>query len=385
MSRRLLYVVSDLGFFVSHRIDLAHAARATGYEVGVACPPAPDMSALHDSGLEHLPLELERGSVSLLSAWRSFRSIWRIVSQFKPDATHLITSKLVILGGIATRLQRRQALAAITGLGFVFTHQTLKARLLRVAIVRGYRAALCHPNCHLVFQNETDLGTFKRLGIARDGQTTLIPGSGVDLEKIVPADLLEQGLPVVLMPSRMLRDKGVPEFVEVARRINTPKPRARFLLLGDPDPNNPSSLTSEELTEFVEKGWVEWHGHVADVGAVLAKAHLVLFPSWREGFPKTLIDAAAAGRAAVTNDVPGCRDAIIDGVTGLLCKPRDVDDMVRSVNALLEDPGRLAEMGAAARAHAETAFDVKHVAARHLSIYNALANQDGTLDASHNV
>jgi len=369
--RRLLFLTPDLPFFLSHRLPLARAARAAGYRVAVAAPPGPRTPELVAEGIEPLALRVTRGSLNPLSEMRTLWRMARVLREWRPDAVHLITSKSIVYGGALARVMRIPALAAMTGMGYVFTHDTPKVRLLRAGVVRLYRFALNHRRAHVLFQNGTDLAVARRYRLIARARHSIIPGSGTDLSRITPAPLPD-GPPVAMLPARMLRDKGVAEFVEAARTLRAEGMAARFVLLGDPDPQNPTSLTAGDLTAWSEEGVVEWRPFTADVGAALAECHLVVLPSYREGFPKTLIDAAAAGRAAIASDVPGCRDAIVPDETGRLFEARSAGSLCDCLREMLGDRDRLERMGAAARRHAEAHFDIRDVCRAHLALYDDL-------------
>lgn len=373
---RLLFVVSDCPFFVSHRLALAKAAVEAGFEVAIACPDSPAVARLRAEGLVHIPIALRRSNRRLPAEIRGFWSIFRTIRAFRPDAVHLITVKPIIYGGISARLLGVPALSAVTGLGHFFIHEGRAMRLLRRLLVLGYGLAMNHRRSHIIFQNGSDLEIFRRARLLSRARHSRIAGSGTDLDRIRPAPLPE-GPVVVVMPSRLLRDKGVLEFVQAAGLLRARGHDAVFRLLGDPDDNNPTSVSVAELEDWVARGLVEWHRHTADINGALARAHIVVLPSHREGFPKTLIDAAAAGRAAAASDVPGCRDAIVPGETGVLFAVRDPADMARVLDGLIRDRALQARMGAAARRHAEACFDVRDVCRKHLEVYRGLVALGG--------
>lgn len=372
--QRLIFVVSDVGFFLSHRRSLAVAAQKAGYRVGIAVPNHADTTPLEAMGLDIHRFRLDRRSKNPVTELRCLMSLFGVLRQARPDVVHLITAKPIFYGGVSARILRIPTLAALTGMGYIFTHDTLKTRILRQVVSGFYRAALNHRLAHALFQNRDDLGIATRAGFIRRATTSLIGGSGTDLTKITPAPLPE-GAPVVGLPARMLRDKGVVEFVEAARLLKAKGSPATFRLIGDPDPNNPTSLSRADLEQWVADGVVDWQPHTADINAALAQVHIVALPSYREGFPKTLIDAAAAGRAAVATDVPGCRDAIQEGVTGYLCQVRSAESLAAALEKLLSDRDAIARMGQAARAHAEAHFDIKQVEEAHLAIYADLVRR----------
>jgi glycosyltransferase involved in cell wall biosynthesis len=311
-----------------------------------------------------------RGS-TIFSEIATLIGMARAIRAFRPDIIHLVTSKPIIYGGVLARMLGIPAVSSISGLGHVFIGKGLKLALMRVLVVVGYRLSLSRRRSIAIFQNNSDLGLFRKLGIVREGGFCLIPGSGVDLSAIRPAPL-PAGPTVVALPARLLRDKGVVEFVEASRILRSEGADCAFRLIGDLDPGNPTSVTPQELARWEAEGVVEVYPYTRDVGAALACCHIVALPSYREGFPKTLIDAAAAGRACATTDVPGCRDAVIDGQTGVLFPARDSKAMAEALRPLIASRRRQAAMGAAARAHAEAHFAIGDVVNRNLAIYRQL-------------
>ncbi|MCA8985189.1 MAG: sugar transferase [Planctomycetaceae bacterium] len=378
---RLLFLISDGDFFLSHRLPLALEAARAGYEIGIACPPHADSDRYAELGFTYLPIRMLRMGTTPFSELRSLLSIASVIRGFRPDLVHQITSKPIIYGGIISRCLGIPTVSAISGLGYVFTNDTPRVRLLRKLAIAGYKLSINSRRNHVIFQNEDDLGLFRKHGIIGRVSHSLIPGSGTDLARITPQPLPE-GQTVLVLPARLLRDKGVVEFVEAARLLISKGIPATFRLLGDPDNSNPTSISREQLAAWVREGVVEWHGYTKEIGAALAQAHIVVLPSYREGFPKTLIDAAAAGRASAATDVPGCRDAIVQGETGLLFLPRNAADMARVLEPLILDRDRQAAMGLAARRHAERVFDIQAVCQKHLEIYDSLTHSPSDLPAN---
>lgn len=373
---RLLFVVNDPAFLLSHRREVALAARDAGYEVHVATPrlagPVAEIGAL---GLHHHPIPLARGGRNPLAELRALAALTALMRRLRPDIVHKVTIKPVIWGGIAARLARVPAsVSAISGLGYVFIAEGWRARALRRGLGPLYRLALGGANRRVIFQNAADRETFTRLGVALEGKAELIRGSGVDLDLFHPVPE-PAGAPLVLMPARLLLDKGAAEFVEAARRLRAAGSDARFVLAGDPNSQNPASVPAATLVEWRAEGVVEFPGHQGDIAALMQAAHLVVLPSYREGLPKALIEAAACGRAVVTTDVPGCRDAIRPGETGLLVPPRDGPALAEAIAALLADPARRRAMGTAGRALAEETFCIRGVVAEHLRIYDELTGR----------
>lgn len=376
MKHRLLFVVNVDWFFVSHRLPIALEAMRQGYEVHIAASLTDHRLALESSGMVVHPLALDRSSTGLLSQLRLMLQMHKLFKTIQPDVVHLVTIKPVLLGGLAARMSGVPGVvAAISGLGFVFVALGVKATLRRVAVSWLYRLALGHHNLKAIFQNQDDCATLTRLAHLPMSKVTLIRGSGVDLSRY-PCTPLPQGVPVVMLAARLLVDKGVREFVVAARKTKerlaetTP---VRFVLVGTTDPGNPASLEQDEIARWVDEGVVEWWGHRTDMPQVLSAAHIVVLPSYREGLPKVLIEAAATGRAVVTTDVPGCRDAIDPGVTGVLVPAQNAVALANAIEGFLLDPLRCAAMGQAGRVLAESAFDQRQVVARHMDIYSQLA------------
>jgi glycosyltransferase involved in cell wall biosynthesis len=370
---RLLIVVNDPAFFLSHRRPVALGARDAGYEVHVASPHAQDpVAEIRALGFGHHPIPLDRGGRNPISEIRSLAALIRLMRRLRPDIVHKVTIKPVIWGGIAARIARVPAsVSAISGLGYAFVADGWRARALRRGLGPLYRLALGGPNRRVIFQNASDRETLARLGVSLDGRAELIRGSGVELDLFTPAPEAG-GPPLVLMPSRILIDKGAAEFVEAARLLRGRDIGARFVLAGDADPRNPASVPPATLARWRVEGVVEFPGHCRDIAGLMRAAHLVVLPSYREGLPKALIEAAACGRAVVTTDTPGCRDAIVPGETGLLVPVRDAPALAEGIAALLANPDRRRAMGAAGRSLAEDAFCVRAVVAEHLRVYDEL-------------
>lgn len=367
-----MFVVNVDWFFLSHRLPIALEALRLGYQVHIATGLTDKLDELQRHGLVVHPLALDRSSVGLGNAWRTMVELWRVFRDVRPDVVHLVTIKPVLLGGLVARLAGVPAVvAAISGLGFVFMARGVKAAVRRWLVGRLYRVALGHCNLKVVFQNPDDRSILSKLVHLPDGKVKMIRGSGVDLTQYGYTPL-PVGTPVVVLAARLLADKGVREFVQAAWLLKQQGVSARFCLVGAVDPDNPASLTDADLTRWATEGAVELWGQRSDMPVVLHAAHLVVLPSYREGVPKVLLEAAACGRAVVTTDVPGCRDAIDPGVTGVLVPARNAQALADALKGLINDPARCQAMGNAGRALSERAFDVRQVVATHLRIYQEL-------------
>ncbi|MFV3014230.1 glycosyltransferase family 4 protein [Pseudomonas sp. KHB2.9] len=372
MSRVLLFIVNDPGFFLSHRLPVAKGAREAGYDVHVACMPGPAVEAIIKEGFEFHALPLSRSGRNPVEEFGLIFSIWKLLWRLKPEVLHLVTIKPVLYGGIAARLAPvKGVVMAISGLGFVFLSTGLKAALTRCVVSTFYRIALGKRNLRAIFQNPDDRDLLLDIGGLQPSKAVMIRGSGVDLSSYAALPEPEE-VPVVCLAARLLLDKGVVEFVEAAKFLKQRGVVARFQLIGDIDPGNPATVTSAQLEQWRKEGLLELFGYRNDIAALFAQANIVALPSYREGLPKVLVEAAACGRAVVTTDVPGCRDAIDPGVTGLLVPVRDAQALADSLELLIKDPVLRKKMGKAGRELANQAFAIEQIVEQHMDVYRQL-------------
>ncbi len=374
MIPKLLFVVNVDWFFLSHRLPIALEAQRQGYQVHIATFLTDKLDEIQGHGFVVHPLiAMDRNSTSLGKALRTMIDLWKIFRAVRPNVVHLVTTKPVLLGGLVARLSGvPSVVVAVAGLGLIFTDRGVKAVILRFVVGGLYRVVLGHRNLKVVFQNSHDRATLSNLTYLPASKVVMIRGSGVDLLQYDHSPL-PQGIPVILFAARLLSDKGVGEFVQAAKIFKQRGVSARFCLVGKVDPFNPNSLTESELALWANEGVVELWGHRLDMPQVLAAANIVTLPSYYgEGLPKVLLEAAACGRAVVTTDHPGCRDAIEPGVSGILVPIRDATALANSLEVLINDPERCLTMGNEGRYLAERAFDVRQVAAAHLRIYEEL-------------
>ena len=373
-ARRLLFVVNNPDFFLSHRLGLAQAAQAAGYDVHLATMPGASVASIQAMGITHHALPMTRSGANPIQEWRTLTALVRLFRQIAPDVVHLVTIKPVLYGGIAARLARvRGMVAAISGLGFVFVRPGAKAALLRRVVGVLYRLALGHPNSRVIFQNAADRDVLRGLNAVRAEQVVMIRGAGVDLDLF--QDVPEPAAPpvVVTMAARLLRDKGVCEMVQAARILKEQGLAVRVQLAGAPDEGNPASVRHADVQAWQQEGTVTCLGERKDIARLYADSHIVALPSYREGLPKALLEAAAAGRAVITTDVPGCRDAIDPDRTGLLVPVRDAQALADAIARLAQDEALRRQMGRAGRVLAQDAFDVRDVQRTHVAIYDALS------------
>jgi glycosyltransferase involved in cell wall biosynthesis len=319
-----------------------------------------------------LPLKIRRGSRSLVDSGATILDIARTYRRERPDLVHHVNLKMCLLGTVAALLAGvPRVVNALTGMGYLFTADTLDARVLRAIVVRLLRRLMVRDTAHLIVQNRDDLRMVLDHRLSAADRAVLIPGSGVDLRRFTPRTE-PTGIPVVTFVGRMLRDKGVRELVEAARILKHRGRAVRFVLVGPTDPENPRSLTERELTDWCAAGLVEWWGYRSDIEAVWAESTIAALPSYREGLPKSLLEAAACGLPIVATDVPGCRDLIGHRSNGLLVPPRDAVALADAVDELLRDPALRQRLGSKARIRAEQEFSEEIVAEQTLRLYERL-------------
>ncbi|OYV40588.1 MAG: hypothetical protein B7Z81_01935 [Acidocella sp. 20-61-6] len=294
----------------------------------------------------------------------------RVYRRLRPDILHHIALKPIVIGGLAARLAGiRRIVNAPVGLGFVFSSDRALAKLLRPMVSLGLRVTLTPPGAKAIFENPDDLAVLSAAGMVRADDAVLIRGAGVNTEEFYAAPEPAGAVRVILI-ARMIREKGIADFCDAARRL---KGAAEFVLVGAPDPGNPNTVTEAELRAWEAEGIVTWLGARRDIAALLRGAHIAVQPStYREGLPKSALEAMASGRPLVATDIPGCREAVVDGETGFLVPPRDPAALAAAIAKLIAEPGLRAAFGKAARRRAEQEFAEPIICAQTLRVYDAL-------------
>lgn len=367
--KRLLFLVTEDWYFCSHRLALAQAAIQAGYDVTVVTRVRMHGDEIKRAGLRLIELDIARSSLNPFGDARLLARLLAIYRRERPSIVHHVAMKPVLYGSLAARLSGRpHVVNALAGMGWLFTANSTTARALGPAIRWSLRRALGSGTA--LVQNPDDARLVEQLGVPAV-HIRRIPGSGVDLARFVPPATEPGGDLVVLLHARLLRDKGVGEFVEAARALRSAGIAARFVLAGEPDPSNPSSFTPEQVARWVAEGVVEHRGWMTDIPSLLQRSHIVCLPSYREGLPKSLVEAAAAGRPIVTTDVPGCREVVVDGLNGLLVPPREWKPLAAALRRLLENAGLRREMGIRGRARAEERFGLDAIIGQTLAAYES--------------
>ncbi len=367
-------------YLFNFRLSLAKALQAQGHDVLLISPPGEYGARLQALGFRWEALPMDRKSLNPLQELRLLAYLCRLYRREQPALAHHFTIKCVVYGSIAALVARVPArVNAVAGMGYVFTNQALKARLLR-PVVRGLmRLVLNGRGARLILQNNDDMAAFAKAGLARPELTRLVMGSGVDLARFTPRVPSAQASPDVqptrvVLAARLLWDKGIAEYAEAARQLKAKGLPIRFLLAGAPDPGNPAAIAQATLDGWQAEGLIELLGQVSDMAALFAAVDMVVLPSYREGLPKSLIEAAACALPLVTTDVPGCREVVTHEVDGLLVPVKDAKALASAIERLHLDPAWARELGLAARARALREFDEKIVIGKTLAVYRELLN-----------
>ena len=361
-------------YLYNFRRSLALSLHRAGHELLLLSPPGPYGEKLQALGLRWEALPMERRSLNPLRELSLLRHLVRLLRRERPALVHGFTIKCAVYGSLAARLAGVPArVNAVAGMGYVFTSNDAKARALQ-PVVRGLlRLALDGEGARLILQNADDVALFERAGLVDPARIRLVRGSGVDCSRFVKRSGERSGGPLrVLVAARLLWDKGLEEYVTAARELLAEGRRIEFLLAGTPDPGNPAAVPEDTVRSWVEEGVVNWLGHVDDMPTLLGAVDVVALPSYREGLPKTLIEAAACAQPLITTDVPGCREVVTDGVDGLLVPVRDAKALAQAIRRLDDDPAFARRIGEKAWAKAHTEFDERIVISRTVDVYREL-------------
>ncbi|MGE3529955.1 MAG: glycosyltransferase family 4 protein [Methyloceanibacter sp.] len=371
MARRILYVVTEDWYFLSHRLPMARAAQKAGYEVHVATRLKDGRAAIEKEGFVPHALSWSRGSLSARDSLSSILALRRLIKELRPAILHNVALKPVLLGTAASLGMSATAVVnSLTGLGSLFIGEAKVKNSTKAAVRYALSRLLRRKRSRTIVQNPDDRAFVLALG-APPGSVVLIPGSGVDTEHFTP--LPEPPPPVTAAyVGRMLADKGVVTLVEAFSLLGERGERLKLLLAGDCDPENPGSLAPEQLREFASLYGIEWLGHVADIRQVWARAHFAVLASRREGLPKSLLEAAACGRAMVATDAPGCREIAIEGETALTVKVGDANALAAAMAKLAGDPDLRQKFGANARRLVEEKFSADAIGRDTVALYAQL-------------
>jgi glycosyltransferase involved in cell wall biosynthesis len=376
-AKTILFANTDW-YLYNFRRSLALAAQAAGYEVLLISPTGEYGPRLRELGLRWEPLSgMDRRSLNPLRELRLLIELIALFRRERPALVHNFTIKCAVYGSLAAMASGIPArINAVAGLGYVFASNAPRARLLR-PLVRGLmRFALRGKRARLILQNHDDAAMFTSHGLIEPAHLRVILGSGVDCSRFVPRNRPANDPPSVLLAARLLWEKGLAEYVQASRSLRARGRTVRFLLAGASDAGNPAAVPEATVRGWVEEGLVEWIGHVDDMPALFASVDIVVLPSYyREGVPKSLIEAGACATPLISTDMPGCRDAVADGVNGLIVPPRDAEALCAAIERLLDAPELARQFGLAARVRALAEFDDRIVIRRTLETWDEVLDE----------
>lgn len=370
---RYLIVLNDIGFLYSHFWTLATSIQQAGWEVVVASRCAASPQRAIDAGMQFIPLKLRVGIGGPLAEINSIWALREAINICNPRVAHFVSIKNVLIGGLLARKRKNMLLlGAITGLGSLFVENKLLYCALRPIVMLGLKRVFCYSNSVMALENTDDRKFFIQAGVVSANKCIVIPGAGLRSNAIVPVQR-KNDVPIVLCVSRMIRNKGILQLIEAARTLSQEGIRFELLLAGDIDKGNPTSLTREELQLVEASGVVKWLGRRVDVPELMKTADIFCLPTYyREGLPRALVEASAAGCAIVTTDVPGCREVVVHGMNGLLVPPRDATSLADTLGFLLRNPVIVKKMGVESRRRFEQKFTTTSVLEAFNRCYGAL-------------
>ena len=372
--KKILFVINDAAFFISHRLPIAQQLVEDGYEVHLATS-GEALPIYDEMGLNFHKLGVSRRGTSPLSELWLIWQLFKLFASLKPDLVHLVTIKPYLYGGIAAKMAKVPAVvSAVSGLGFVLMATGFKTKFLRAVLYPLYKFAFSHKNQLVIFQNSDDANFLVNWEVINSSKVHLIRGSGVDLD-VYRYSPEPKGKVIVTFVARLLVDKGIREFIDASQILHSKGKEVSFWIAGDLDEGNPESITKAELTSWKKLPNVNVIGFQNNIADLYSKSNIACLPSYREGLPKSLVEAAACGRAVVTTDVPGCRDAIVSDKTGLLVPINNAKLLADAIEYLIENPDVRKRMGAAGRVLAEKEFAIEKIVAEHIKIYRKLQDK----------
>jgi glycosyltransferase involved in cell wall biosynthesis len=374
---RVLLFANTEWYLYNFRRSLALRLRDSGHDVILLSPPGPYGEKLREMGFRWIPAPMVRQSLNPVREMLLVRWLRDLFEREQLDLVHSFTIKCAVYGSLAARMADVPArINAVAGMGYVFTSEAAKARILRPVVGALLRLALDGAGARLILQNPDDVALFQKSGLVRPERIRLIPGSGVDCNRFAPESDQPQLKGAdrfrVLLPARLLWDKGIAEYVDAARQLRSEGRAVDFLLAGDPDPGNPAAVSEQMVRSWVSEGLIDWLGHVKDMPALFRSVDAVTLPSYREGLPKGLIEAAASGLPLITTDAPGCREVVTHERDGLLVPVKDWQNLAQAIARLQDDPMLRRRLGSAARAKALRLFDEETIIDRTLDVYREL-------------
>ena len=372
MKNKIIFLVNVDSFFVSHRLPIAKQLLLDGYDVHIATQFTRYKKKLLKMGFNTHEINFNKNSVNLLKAILPIFQIFFLIRKIKPTIIHLISLKPIIFGGFVALISPINSMViSITGLGSMFLKKGIFYKIRENTFNLFFRIIFLFPNLKVILQNRSDLNYLINKAKLKKNKTEIIRGSGVDLKSLKFSKIPKQE-PTIVMASRIIADKGIFEYIKSIQYLKKNNFKGKFYLVGDIDYKNPSAIKKSTINYWHKKKIITYVKHQKKISTFLKKSTIVVLPSYREGFPKILMEAAACGRPVVTTNVPGCKDAIIKNITGVLVPPKNHILLAKAIKNLCDNRKKLELIGKAARKHALKNFDINNVVSQHLYIYKSL-------------
>tara|TARA_Y100000389_G_C17455560_1_gene517914 strand:- start:849 stop:1976 length:1128 start_codon:yes stop_codon:yes gene_type:complete len=375
MKKKIFFLSNLDSFFLSHRLDIGKKMLQKGYEVHIGTEFTKYEKKFMKLGFKTHKINFYRNSFNFLKNIHSIIQIFFLLKKNKPDILHLISLKPIIFGGVISFISPVKSLVlSITGLGSMFIDNNYFSKIRKSIFNFFYRIVFLYPNLRVILQNNDDLNYLVKKSKLKKKDVEIIRGSGVNLN-LFKFSKISKGTLNILMASRIIRDKGIFEYIEAIKYLKKKKFNAKFLLIGDIDTENPSAISNSLIKDWERKKLIKYLSHQNNIKKYIKKSSMVILPSYREGFPKILMEAAACGRAVITTNVPGCRDAIINKVTGIKVPVKNSHAIANAILKISKKRSILKKMGKSARIHAEKNFDINNVVSKHIYIYKKIFNE----------
>lgn len=373
MQKKLFIVVNQDWFFLSHRLPIGVAAKEDGYDVTIISEDTGVSNKIRETGLKTIDLPINKAGTNIKDEIKTFFFLYKLFRREKPDIVHLVGLKTMLWGSLACRLAGVNAMvSAVCGLGVLFDEEHAHSFMTR-SILEVLRVTHNKKRLAVIFQNNDDKAIFLNAKIMKEEQCAFTNGSGINLQNYDYTPEPTDGLIRIIFTARMVEDKGTLVLIDAAKKLESEyKGKVQFLLCGGLD-TNPNGITKEILESRCDGEYIQWLGHRKDVLELLRQSHIMAFPSWyREGLPKSVIEAEAIGRPVVTTDSVGCRDTVIDGKNGHMIPIKDSDALAMALKKLIDNPELRQTMGKNARDFAVSKFDIKDVVKAHLDVYKSV-------------
>ena len=374
MKKKIFFLSNLDSFFLSHRIDIGKKMLKEGYEVHIGTEFTKYEKDFVKLGFKTHKINFYRNSFNFLKGIHSIIQIFFLLKRIKPDILHLISLKPIIFGGLISFVSPvKYLILSVTGLGSMFIDNNYFSKIRKTIFNFLFKLIFLFPNLKVILQNNDDLNYLVKNSKLKKKDVEIIRGSGINLN-LFRYSKIPKGTFTILMASRIIRDKGIFEYIEAIKYLKKIKFNAKFMLIGDIDTENPSAIPNSLIKKWERKKLIKYLTHQIDIKKYIKKSSLVVLPSYREGFPKILMEAAACGRAVITTNAPGCRDAVINYITGIKVPVKNSYAIANAILNISKKRNLLKKMGKRARLHAEKNFDINDVVSKHLYIYKKFIN-----------